>query len=115
ALLPKPRGAPAPVDSAALAREEPGARDLPAAPEEVDRPSGPRPHAVAADFEITADSLDVLAPSEALERIFAAGRARSISHGRDSLNADVLPELARTDWLEGDTLVVTFVPEIAEE
>ena len=71
---------------------------------------GRRPHALADDFEITADSLDVLAPGETLERVFAAGRARSVSHGRDSLNVELLPEVAQSDWLEGDTIIVTFVP-----
>ncbi|MCA1791279.1 MAG: hypothetical protein LC667_15930, partial [Thioalkalivibrio sp.] len=71
---------------------------------------GQRPHALADDFEITADSLDVLAPGESLERVFAAGRARSVSHSRDSLNVELLPEVARSDWLEGDTIIVTFVP-----
>ncbi|HIN78183.1 MAG TPA: hypothetical protein EYM97_05065 [Gemmatimonadetes bacterium] len=29
---------------------------------------------------------------------------------RDSLNVDALPEIARSDWLEGDTIIVTFEP-----
>lgn len=71
-----------------------------------------RPHAVAADFEITADSLEVLAPGDHIERLFAGGRARSVSHARDSLNVETLPEIARSDWLEGDTIIVTFAPTI---
>ena len=70
-----------------------------------------RPVAVAQSFEITADSLEILAPEERLERVFAAGRARSVSTSRDSLTVEALPEIARTDWLEGDTIVVTFVPK----
>lgn len=72
--------------------------------------TGRRPVAVAQSFEITADSLEILAPEERLERVFAAGRARSVSTGRDSLTVESLPDVARTDWLEGDTIVVTFVP-----
>jgi lipopolysaccharide export system protein LptA len=69
-----------------------------------------RPLAVSDQFELTADSLDVLAPGEVLTRIFAGGTARSVSSARDSLNIEELPEIARTDWLEGDTVIVTFVP-----
>jgi len=72
-----------------------------------------RPHAVADRFEITADSLEVLAPGETLERIFAAGRARSVSNARDSLNVPSMPDIARSDWLEGDTIIVTFMPDTA--
>ena len=67
-----------------------------------------RPIALTEDFELTADSIEVLAPSEVLERIFAGGSARSVSRARDSLNVEVLPEIARNDWLEGDTVIVTF-------
>jgi hypothetical protein len=81
----------------------------PTAPARAGAEPGRRPHALADDFEITADSLDVLAPGETLERVFAAGRARSVSHSRDSLNVELLPEVARSDWLEGDTIIVTFV------
>ncbi|MEX2472992.1 MAG: hypothetical protein WEA34_12465 [Gemmatimonadota bacterium] len=74
--------------------------------------TGQRPVAVAQSFEITADSLEILAPEERLERVFAAGRARSVSTGRDSLTVESLPDVARSDWLEGDTIVVTFVPKV---
>ena len=76
-------------------------------------PAAARPHALAADFEITADSLEVLAPGDQIERLFAAGRARSVSYAGDSLNVEELPEVARSDWLEGDTIIVTFAPEVA--
>ena len=68
-----------------------------------------RPIAFAGDFQLTADSMEIMAPAEVLERIFASGAARSVSHARDSLNIEALPEIARTDWLEGDTVIVTFV------
>lgn len=70
-----------------------------------------RPVALADEFEMTADSLDIAVPNEQLERIFAAGTARSVSRARDSLNVETLPEVARTDWLEGDTIIVTFVTD----
>ena len=64
--------------------------------------------AVAADFKIVADSLDMLAPGEVLERINATGSARAESASRDSLNAPDTPSLARTDWMEGDTIIAMF-------
>ena len=66
--------------------------------------------AVAEKFHLTADSLEVNAPDQELKRIFAAGDARGASDARDSLNVDSLPEVARKDWVEGDTVIVTFVP-----
>jgi len=69
-----------------------------------------RPEAFVQDFRLTADSLEVLAPSQTIERVLAAGTARSVSTSGDSLNVEVLPEVARTDWLEGDTIIVTFAP-----
>ena len=74
------------------------------------RSSVPQPVAVGEDFELTADSLDISLPDEVMETIFAAGQARSISSARDSLNVDLLPEIAKSDWLEGDTIIVTFEP-----
>ena len=69
-----------------------------------------RPEALVQDFVLTADSLEINAPAEVIERVFASGRARSVSSARDSLNVDVLPDVARSDWLEGDTVIVTFAP-----
>jgi lipopolysaccharide export system protein LptA len=69
-----------------------------------------RPVAVVEDFELTADSLEVTAPDDVLERVVAVGRARSTSSARDSVNVEILPEIARSDWLEGDTVIVTFRP-----
>ena len=69
-----------------------------------------RPEAFVQDFLLTADSLEINAPGEAIERVFAAGTARSNSTSRDSLNVDMLPDVARSDWLEGDTVIVTFRP-----
>lgn len=67
-----------------------------------------RPVAVAEEFSLTADSLDVRSPGEVLERIIAVGNARGESRARDSLNVEILPEVARSDWLEGDTVIATF-------
>ncbi|MSR35410.1 MAG: hypothetical protein EXR95_02030 [Gemmatimonadetes bacterium] len=67
-----------------------------------------RPVATAESFTIVADSLDVLAPAEVLDRIHAVGGARAESTARDSLNTPATPKLARTDWMEGDTIVAIF-------
>lgn len=67
-----------------------------------------RPVAEAEDFRLVADSVDVWAPGEVLQRIFAAGSARGESSSRDSLNVASLPETALRDWLEGDTVIATF-------
>lgn len=67
-----------------------------------------RPRAIVEDFILTADSLEVLAPEQRVQRVFASGSARSESSAGDSLTVDLLPEVARTDWLEGDTVIVNF-------
>jgi lipopolysaccharide export system protein LptA len=69
-----------------------------------------RPHAVAQDFLIWADSIEVLAPDEVLEEVWAMGTAHGESLARDSLNTPDTPALIRRDWLEGDTIVAIFVP-----
>jgi lipopolysaccharide export system protein LptA len=67
-----------------------------------------RPVAMLDDAELTADSIDILAPGERVERVVAVGAARSVSTARDSLNVESLPDVASSDWLEGDTVIVTF-------
>jgi len=72
-----------------------------------------RPVAVAEEFRLTADSVEVLAPDQAIERINAVGGARGESTSRDALNVEGLPEPAQKDWLEGDTVVAFFVEAAA--
>jgi lipopolysaccharide export system protein LptA len=74
-----------------------------------------RPVAIVQDFVLRADSLEVTAPGASIERVFAAGAARSVSTARDSLNVERLPDIARNDWLEGDTVLITFAPSADEE
>jgi lipopolysaccharide export system protein LptA len=82
-------------------------------PESGDEPSDSadlaRPVATAEEFRLEADSVEVLAPAQVLDRINAVGGARGESTSRDSLNVEGLPEAARRDWLEGDTVVAVFV------
>lgn len=69
-----------------------------------------RPRAVAETFELEGDSIDVLAPDEVLERVVAVGDARGESLARDSLNTEDTPEIARSDWVSGDTITAVFQP-----
>ncbi len=45
-----------------------------------------------------------------LQQVFAAGDARGESLARDSINTEDTPEMIRRDWVEGDTIIATFVP-----
>jgi lipopolysaccharide export system protein LptA len=74
-----------------------------------------RPYVSAQDFLLWADSVEVLAPGETLDRLRAVGRARGETLARDSLNTPDTPALIRRDWLEGDTIVAIFtrVPDSA--
>ncbi|MDH3224175.1 MAG: hypothetical protein OEO23_10710, partial [Gemmatimonadota bacterium] len=68
----------------------------------------PRPSAVAQDFHLWADSIDIRSPGQVLDRVIAVGGARSESvTAEDSIPAG-LPEVAREDWMEGDTIVAQF-------
>jgi lipopolysaccharide export system protein LptA len=67
-----------------------------------------RPYALAQDFILEGDSMEVLAPEEVLNEVWAIGNARGESTAQDSLAApDTQPLIAR-DWLEGDTIVAFF-------
>ena len=68
-----------------------------------------RPRAVAEEFILTGDSIDVRLPGGELETVLAIGAARGVSAARDSINSDDTPELIRHDWIEGDTITATFV------
>ncbi len=69
-----------------------------------------RPHAVAQDYILVADSVEAKAPGDVLEELWAIGDARGESTGRDSLNTPDTPPLLRRDWMEGDTIIATFAP-----
>lgn len=68
----------------------------------------PQPSAVAEDFHLWADSIDVRSPGQVLDRVIAVGRARSQSiTPADSLPTN-LPAVAQEDWMVGDTIVARF-------
>ena len=65
--------------------------------------------AVAADqFNLTGDSIDVLSPGQVLQLVTAVGSARAEGAADDSVSARGLPEVARRDWMEGDTIYARF-------
>jgi lipopolysaccharide export system protein LptA len=74
-----------------------------------------RPRAIAQDFVLVGDSIEVIAPGEVLEQVVAMGNARGESVSRDSLNTPETPEVARRDWLEGNQITVYFSPEVPPE
>ncbi|MDE2876286.1 MAG: hypothetical protein OXQ93_12665 [Gemmatimonadota bacterium] len=70
----------------------------------------PRPSVVAAEFNLTGDSIEVLSPGQLLDVVTAVGAARADAMGQDSLAGEDLPEIARNDWMEGETIIARFAP-----
>lgn len=71
--------------------------------------------ALARDFSLRGDSIEAVAPGQALDSIVAVGDAYA-ERRVDSLAAGV-PDLVDRDWLRGDTIVGRFVrvePELAQ-
>ena len=68
----------------------------------------PRPSVIAAEFNLTGDSIEVLSPGQVLDVVTAVGAARADAMGQDSLIDEDLPEIARNDWLEGETIIARF-------
>ena len=72
--------------------------------------------AVAADqFNLMGDSIDVRSPGQVLDLVTAVGVARAEGIPDDSLAASMLPEAARRDWMEGDTIFADFVVPVPED
>ena len=67
-----------------------------------------RAYALAQDFILQSDSMEVIAPGDVLEEVWAIGEARGESLGGDSINASDTPPLFGRDWLEGDTIQAIF-------
>jgi hypothetical protein len=81
-----------------------------------------RPQALADDFFLVADSIEVEAPEGVLETVFAYGRARGESRQSSSSDESDRPDddggpadglgpldlVLAQDWIEGDTIVATF-------
>ncbi|MXW18346.1 MAG: hypothetical protein F4Z83_12480, partial [Gemmatimonadetes bacterium] len=77
--------------------------------------SVPRPSVVAAEFNLTGDSIEVLSPGQVLDVVTAVGAARADAMGQDSLVGEELPEVARNDWMEGETIIARFVTDESAE
>lgn len=77
-------------------------------PAELDPSQQLRPIANSTDFRMEADSIEVKAPGEVLDHVFAVGQAHAVSTARDSLNTPDTPEIIRDDWIRGDTVVAFF-------
>ncbi|MBI4410070.1 MAG: hypothetical protein HY561_10210 [Gemmatimonadetes bacterium] len=73
-----------------------------------DSAAGARPVALAKDFRLVADSIEALAPGQALEQVVAVGEALG-ERLPDSLGAR-LPAAVARDWIRGDTIYGYFVP-----
>ena len=63
--------------------------------------------AVSADFQLTADSIDALAPGRQLDTLTAVGRAWGQRLGDDLADANI-PAIVAHDWMRGDTIIATF-------
>ncbi|MEX0979946.1 MAG: hypothetical protein WDZ89_02560, partial [Gemmatimonadota bacterium] len=74
------------------------------------RAASGRPEALTEDFFLVGDSIEVRAPGERLEQVVAVGRARGESLAGDTLQQEDVPEMARRDWIEGDTIFALFLP-----
>lgn len=71
------------------------------------QPGAPQARAVSPDFVLTADSIDAISPKQKLERVFAIGKARGEAWS-DTAADRTLPQIIRTDWVQGDTVRAYF-------
>ncbi len=63
--------------------------------------------AVAKEFLLRADSINAMEPAQKLDRVVAVGHAYG-ERQNDSLDVKNLPEIAKKDWLRGDTITGFF-------
>lgn len=84
----------------AHAREEAGEADL-------------QPSVSTGAFDLWADSIEVLAPGQALDVVNAVGAARAETQASQAVEGWDAPEIAAKDWMTGDTIVARFVPGAA--
>lgn len=68
----------------------------------------------SADFRLTADSIDAIAPNQVLDRVIAVGHAYGERLGDDIADATV-PTIAARDWMRGDTVIAVFTETEAIE
>ncbi|MBI4539454.1 MAG: hypothetical protein HY704_08100 [Gemmatimonadetes bacterium] len=71
--------------------------------------AGPeRAEAVAEDFLLRADSVEVVAPAQRIEEVIAVGGAHGEALKSDTVLGPEAPILIRRDWIEGDTIRAYF-------
>lgn len=84
----------------------------------------PRPRALTEEFAVEGDSIDVVAPEEVLETLFASGAARGerrsgdlppLPEQEESPEDDpdepqLPPSFLDRDWIEGDEIIARFEP-----
>jgi hypothetical protein len=63
--------------------------------------------ASSADFRLTADSIEAIAPNQVLDRVVAVGDAYGERVGSELANA-AIPTIAARDWMRGDTVIAVF-------
>lgn len=70
------------------------------------------PRILSKSFNVSADSIDALAPKQILEKVDAVGHAygERIDTVPPPLAAKEMPNVLTHDWLRGDTLHATFAP-----
>jgi lipopolysaccharide export system protein LptA len=85
-----------------------GARDPAWVP--TDSTARVRPIAIAENFTISGDSLEVSAPGGVLQSVLAIGRAHATSTAGDLTMSEMTPEIAREDWIQGDSILAEFAP-----
>jgi lipopolysaccharide export system protein LptA len=86
-----------------------GARQRPQAAQPDSAAAAPRQaSAIADEYTITGERVIIEVDGDRLESLDARGAARVVSTAADSINAADTPEIARRDWIEGETILATF-------
>ena len=63
---------------------------------------------MAADFNLTGDSIEVLSPDRLLDMVTVIGAARADAMNPDSVPGEDLPDVVANDWIEGELIVARF-------
>lgn len=71
-----------------------------------------QPYAVSGETRIRADSLDVASNAGRLEQVVGIGNAYAVSARDSTLDVSALPEVAKEDWMRGDTIVASFASRV---
>ncbi len=72
-----------------------------------------QPSVSTSAFSLWADSIEVVAPGQALDVVNAVGAARAETDANRAVQGWNAPEIAASDWMTGDTIIAHFVPGAA--